>query len=200
MRVLVISEGRHELGLASDENGSSLRTFVCRIAEQNLSCDLRKISEPAFRSTHGKGPGFVKKAVRCLHRAREWGYDALIVLIDEDGDIDRHRQFSQAQEHILEPLPRAFGVAVRTYDAWFLADEKALSAVMGDTIGRQPDPEDIADPKQRLKGLLRDRDQSTALTDLYEEIAKIASIEVIEQRCPKGFGVFAARIRRHIRN
>lgn len=72
MRLLLISEGRHELGRESAGDGrSALRTLVLRIAGRPWQCDLDRITNPEFRSTHGKGPGYFKKAVRCIRVARD---------------------------------------------------------------------------------------------------------------------------------
>lgn len=69
-----------------------------------------KVSDPALRVHHAKGPGYFKKAVRCLLYAAERGYDALVLLIDRDDQIDRRRQLSDAQDHFrLAPIARAMG-------------------------------------------------------------------------------------------
>lgn len=119
-----------------------------------------------------------------------------MIVIDQDEDPHRHRQFDDAQDYAAEPLPRAVGIAVRTFDAWMLADEQAISRAIGKTIQRQPDPETIADAKQRCRQLRLEHDLDPDLTGMYEIIAQNASIDAMERRCPKGFAIFAARVRR----
>jgi hypothetical protein len=196
MRVLVISEGQHELGRGTDyDERSALKTLVVRIASMPFQCHLARISDPAFRANHGKGDRYFKKAVRCIRVAQERGYDAVAVVIDQDDDRHRHRQFNDAQDYVGEPLPRALGVAVRTFDAWMLADEQALSKAIGRTIQQQPDPEEIDDPKAHCRQLRTQHGLGAGLTQMYEDIARHALIDVIERRCPKGFAVFAERVR-----
>lgn len=196
MKVLVISEGRHELGNTSDDERSSLVAFVRRVVEGELQCDTRKVSDPAFRASHGKGERYFKRAIRCMQRAREWGYDAVVLVVDQDDEPERHRHFAQAQDYLVEPLPRAMGIAVRTYDAWMLADEQALSAALGETIQRLPDPEEIQDPKERCRDLRRQCGLHPGLAEMYETIARTAKIDTIQTRCPQGFGVFVSRLER----
>ena len=202
MKVLVISEGRHELGRAHEpDERSSLTILVRRIANQEFECEQRKISDPRYRThgnraARGKGDPLFKKALLCIRGARAEGYDAVVVLIDQDNEPARHHHFDRAQEDPSESFPRALGVAVKTYDAWMLADEQALSRALAQTIQRLPDPEAIEDPKSRCQQLRQQHRPEIGLTDLYVEVAQTASLEQIEHRCPKGFAVFAERVRR----
>jgi hypothetical protein len=82
------------------------------------------------------------------------GANALILLIDEDGRSERIREISDAQDYHQSQLARAMGVAIRMFDAWMLADEEALTEVLGYTVNTQPDPETIGHPKQVCADLL----------------------------------------------
>jgi hypothetical protein len=198
MNVLVVSEGKHELGNEfRDERSAALITLVTRAAARELECTAMRVTDPAFRS-HGagdRGPGgrLFKRAVRCLRYAMDHGFEALIFFIDQDDDPDRRQFLDRAQDYSAVAIGRAFGLAVRTFDAWMIADEQALSRVLGRTVQRQPDPEDIRDPKNHCNGLRGDNAMS--LTDLYERVALEAALATIEERCPKGFASFAARLR-----
>src|SRR5438105_859781 len=177
MRVLIVSEGKHELG-------GALKTLVVRLSGKAMECNVMKISDPALRVHHGKGPGFFKKAVRCMLHAQSNGYEAVIVVVDEDGERDRRRQFNDAQEHQLATIPRALGIAIRTFDAWMLADEQALAKALGAPVQRQPAPEQIRDPKQVCIDLWMAHDLGEGLTEMYAVVAQHAHIETIEDRCP----------------
>ena len=50
-------------------------------------------------------------------------------------------------------LPRALGLAIKSFDAWVLADEVAMSTIVGHTVDRQRDMESLRDPKLICKGI-----------------------------------------------
>ena len=188
MKVLVISEGKHELG-------GALGTIVRRVTGIAAPFDLLKVSDPAVRVHHAKGPGYFKKAVRCLLYASERGYDALVLLIDQDDQLDRRRQLSDAQDDLrLSTIPRAMGVAVITFDAWMLADEQALTNVLSQPVQRQPDPERTRDPKGTCSALRDEAGSDLSLAALYSALARAMDLAVLASRCPLGFQPFARRL------
>jgi hypothetical protein len=189
MKVLLISEGKHELE-------GSLRTLVQRIAHGLDEIEQVKVTHPALRTHGGTGHGYFKKAVRCMLYAQEQAYEAVVLVIDQDDEPERRRELSKAQDHTLATIRRALGVAIRTFDAWMLADEKALSQVLGTTIQRQPDPETIADGKSICRELLSSSERQLSQTEMYAELAEVIRLDELERRCPDGFGVFAERVRR----
>ncbi len=190
MKLLIISEGKHELS-------GALEIIVRRLTGIADPIDLLKVSDPSLRVHHAKGPGYFKKAVRCLLYADERGYDALVLLIDQDDQPERRRQLSNAQDQLrLSTIPRAMGVAVLTFDAWMLADEQALTTVLACPGQRQPDPERIRDPKGTCIALRDDSGSDLNLADLYTELAKVMDLHLLAGRCPLGFEPFAQRVRR----
>lgn len=188
MRTLLISEGAHELG-------GSLETLVRRLLNREMNCDHLNIRDEALRMHGGRGPRLFKRGVRCLYLAVERGYDAVVVSVDEDGDTSRRGQFAQAQEFDRIAIPRAFGIQVKTYDAVWLADEVALSVVLGYTVPKQPDPETIRDPKGVCARLLSRSTRSMPPSQMYLELAATIDLSVLETRCPKSFSEFADRVR-----
>lgn len=190
MKLLIISEGKHELS-------GALETIVRRLTGIVEDVDLLKVSDPALRVHPAKGPGYFKKAVRCLLYASEHGYDALVLLIDQDDQIERRQQLSEAQDHLgLSTIPRAMGVAVLTFDAWMLADEQALSTVLSNPIQRQPDPERTGNAKGNCTALRDASGSGLSLTALYAALAEVINFDVLASRCPVGFEPFAQRARR----
>jgi hypothetical protein len=141
MKVLLVSEGRHELA-------GSLETLVRRLSPHKVEVDYNKISQGGIHTHHGKGEGYYKRAVRWLLEARKRGFEAIVLVIDEDGQAERVKEIAEAQQYAGTEFPRAFGVAIRTFDAWMLADEQALTSVLGRPIQRQPAPETVKNPKQ----------------------------------------------------
>ncbi len=132
--------------------------------------------------------------------AQKRRHDAIVFVIDQDKWPERIRELDEAQEHRgITQIRRAMGVAIRTFDAWMLADEQAFSKVLGRAIQRQPDPETISDAKSVCDGFLKSAGSLMRLDKMYADIAEQAKIAVVEERCPRGFGVFAGRIREMLR-
>jgi hypothetical protein len=194
MRVLVVSEGEHEQGGALE---NLLRRLGGREAQFVFDC----VQRDDIHAHHGRGPGYIKRALRWLKEAKRREVDALILLVDQDKpEYRRSEQVRQAQEycHPKVPafnLPRAMGVAIKMFDAWMLADEKALTEVLGCTIARQRDPESIRDPKGVCARLLANGQNPMAQRDMYAEIARRVDIDILCSRCPKGFRPFAGHVR-----
>ena len=187
MRVLVVAEGRHE-------RGGALENLLKRFGQDAASFDFDRVSSREIHTFHGKGGGYFKRAVRWLLEAKKRGFDALVFLIDEDGQRERVAQIDDAQNSALSQLSRAMGVAIRTFDAWMLADEGALTGVLGYQVGRQRDPENIRDPKAVCASLLAESPASMTQTEMYARIANEVDMAILSARCPSGFAPFAARV------
>ncbi len=186
IKALLVGDGKHE-------GSGALEALVRMVIATEITFDYKKVNE--LRAYHGTGPGYYKKALGWMGIAEKRGFDALILVIDEDDKRERVRQITNAQDHGLARMPRALGVAIRTFDAWMLADEQALSEVLGSVVQRQRDPEKIKDPKNVFRSL-RDASASTApAAALYAELACRLNIKALETRCPKGFAPFAQRVR-----
>jgi hypothetical protein len=83
------------------------------------------VSRKDIHAHHGKGQGYFKKALRWILEAERRGYDALVLVIDQDNTPERVQEINKAQNDQRVTLRRALGVAIRTFDAWMLADEQA---------------------------------------------------------------------------
>jgi hypothetical protein len=188
MRVLVVSEGEHE-------QSGALENLLKRLGGQNATFDVDRVSNNRIHALHGKGDGYFKRAVRWLLEAQKRGAEALVFLIDEDGRKERVTQIRNAQVSTLSALPRALGVAIRMFDAWMLADEGALTEVLGYQVNRQPDPETIRDPKTACQDLLGKSSAGLAQREMYAQVAGRASLDILSERCPGGFAPFATNVR-----
>lgn len=130
MKVLLVAEGRHELG--DGEQPGALDTLVRRLTDRDdLKIERRKVSAPSLHLHPGTGHGYTRRAKGWLSIAAREGFDALVLVIDRDDQADRITQIDKAQSSPHTDIPRAMGVAVRSFDAWMLADEKALQVVLG---------------------------------------------------------------------
>lgn len=184
-RALVVSEGPHDA--AVDE-------LVRRLFEQGVHIEHDRVSSPDIHAYHGIGPGFFKRAVRWILEAERRGYDALILVIDRDGDKRRTAQFDEAQKYVASRLPRALGVAIESFDAWILTDEKALSEVLKIPVPKQKDPESIQQPKLVCETLISASSVNLSQRDVYRAVCRVVDLKTLERRCKKGFAPFAKRL------
>ncbi len=188
MRVLVVSEGKHE-------QAGALDNLLKKLGAERATLDFGRVSDNRIHAVHGKGRGYFKRALRWLKEAQKRGADALILLIDEDGQRERTTQISEAQNYSRLPLRRAFGVAIWSFDAWMLADEKTLTTVLGCKIDRQPDPESIRDPKRRCAQLLDRSPNRMSQSEMYARLSERLDIDILCERCQRGFKPFATNVR-----
>jgi hypothetical protein len=189
-----VSEGPSELG--DGVSPGALENLLHGLIG-DFTCKKKKVSDSReLLRLRGKGRGCFKRAVMWMRYARDNGFDGIVLVIDQDDDPKRSSDLSEAQDYALSNCRRAFGVAIRTFDAWILADDSALSTVLGTTIPRQPDPEQIKDPKSECTRLRDASGKNIDLRDLYAEVASKADLDTISERCPKGFRPFADRVRR----
>jgi hypothetical protein len=222
MKILLLSEGKHELGSNHPRSkiAAPLENIVRRLLglpipqaptddgstpsndlDDAVAFEHERLNASTFRgepvlTMKGKGFAFEKKLVTWLRMASRFHIDAVVAVIDQDGDGERIHAFHSAQENSIFGVPRAFGVAIRTFDAWMLADETSLTAILDCQIPTQPSPEEMRDPKSVCERLRDDSNSQLSQTDMYRQIAARVRIDLLESRCPKGFKPFADRVRR----
>jgi hypothetical protein len=190
MKLLLVSEGKHEL--RNQGKPGALRILVERLLGCDCEIETRKVSDPAIIREIGKGDGMFKRAVAWMRFAMKHGFDALVLVIDEDGYRDRLQQIDEAQANTVFTLPRALGLAIKSFDAWILAHEVAMSTVLGGTVNRQRDMESLRDPKTVCEDLCT---HQLSPSEFYARVAEAANLRDLESRCPRGFGPFAMRVR-----
>ena len=191
MKVLIVGEGKSELGYRCEDGALPILVKRLLPVAQTPTCEQVSSNKVKTHRPPGRGNGFEKRALAWIRYAERQGFQALVLLIDQDGCEDRHGQLDRAQADVRMGLSRALGVAVRTFDAWMLADEKALSSALGWVVQRQPKPEAIPDPKAVCEDLLKGAGKG----EKYAAVATEAEIAVLEDRCPRGFRPFAGRVR-----
>jgi hypothetical protein len=92
VRILIVSEGKHELG-GGDAPGA-LTVLVKRLTNVALNVEVRPMNDPRVRIHRGSGHGFEKRAIAWLRHAEREEFEAVVIVIDEDGDPDRAPAFS----------------------------------------------------------------------------------------------------------
>ena len=198
-RILVVAEGEHELADFS-ENGS-LIILLRRILENvSFRAECRPIKSFTRRihvrdERRAQGDRHARKLIAILDEAKKGRFDAVCILFDRDGDKSREVAATTAQETSYVALPRAVGVAVESYDAWYLADELALATELKGNVDRQSDPEDERSPKENVRRLLEAHNYSASQREFYSAIAASINLQLLINRCPAGFGVFHDRVK-----
>lgn len=187
MRVLLVSEGKHESEGAAE-------TIVRRLSDRISDIEHDRLSRSSLRALFGRRQGYFKRALRWMLEARRRGFDAVVILVDQDRHPERVKDFDDAQDNTTIPFPRAIGVAIRTFDAWMLADEQAISRTLSQPVDRQRSPEILKDPKSVCANLLAGSATYLSLSQMYSKIAEIMNLEIVSERCPQGFSPFAKRV------
>ena len=200
MRILVISEGKHELGrTGKDPVSGALIRLVERVLIPFLPLEKIQIEQRDNRSFGvvtpkdwgTGGADYQRKAMSWIRKAQNEKFDAIVIVVDQDNAPDRRKGLDAAQVDLRLSLPRAIGLAVKSFDAWMLADELAISKAIERQVQTQKTPEDHKDPKDAMRIIVADND---AMTDVYAKIADEVNIETLCTRCPKGFKPFRDRL------
>jgi len=193
VRVLLVAEGKHER--AKEDRDGALETLVRRLHRGICQCDLDRVSRNDIHAHHGKGQGYFKKALRWMLHAKELGYDAIVLVIDQDNVLKRVQEITDAQNDQRVTLRRALGVAIRTFDAWMLADERALTRVLGYAVSTQRSPEEMSDAKGVCAQLLGNSPTAMSQSECYAAVAREADLCTLERQYATGFAPCAQRVR-----
>ena len=180
------------------------------IAEDQSDVDVvRELTQKLARSNfrikrflgHGCGRIHAKSRAWAEHLQRQ-GCSLLILISDLDGQ--RLTKLSATLHAAINPCPiqqHVIVIPVREIEAWLLADHEAITRALNlrRPMKKQPNPEAIQNPKERLRDLIRERSNgriSYLNTVHNEKIAKHVHIENLK-RCPS-FACFKDFIGTHL--
>ena len=210
-RIAVFGDGPHELGrdLGKDLDATDLPPLPCLVhrivgepADVTYACRLFRDVPRA----HGRGQKYAKKALQAIRQAASEGFDGVTLVIDRDRKRDSQTVEPIRRERDSLPCavfpPCAVGQVVETFDAWMIADGKAIAAAGGNTGWSHPSPESL-DKKEGTGRHPKDRaaDLFGGGGDLggkYAIVAREVDLDVLEKRCPSGFAPFAREVRERI--
>ena len=212
LRVLLVSEGRHELadcleGYVPDEALPPLAILVRRmtgmVGTVRFCCrrgkSIRNVHRGKMSSAWGKK---VYSAVWCAANGTEGEtFDAVVVVVDRDGPKNAERLAEMQQGRNLygdSRFPCVLGVAVEAFDAWMIADAQGIAAAGGDVTKAYANPENTTRPKDAADGIFGTHG-GTGLGPKYAIVAQNANLANLEKVCPKGFAPFADEVRRRIK-
>ena len=110
--------------------------------------------------------------------------EKVIILGDADCSEERERErLQRIYEHLPEVLRRRVHICIVVHEleSWLLADENAISRVLGKNVKLVKNPESIHDAKEYLEGLFEKGGKKQHL--LAEEIAKHVNVEKLREKC-----------------
>jgi hypothetical protein len=204
MRILLLSEGESE-GRRNPDWPQALRTLVNKLLELGDDAyewlDVHEL--PRRNPLKGEGRRYVGVGLKALRYAQEKQFAAVVLVADADRKHDRIVEFAEAQEHLaVFNIPRAFGIAVETFDAWMLADHQALTRVLKKQVHPMALPETFTGgkgkpnhPKVVCQKLMAEHQWAGSPAAFYEAVSQEADLDVLADRCPKGFKPFLDRLR-----
>ncbi len=149
-----------------------------------------------------RGHGFIGELPLFCRRLREDGVDIVVAVVDTDRTRinERLRLLREAQQRCERDgtaVCMAEGLAVRSVEAWLLADEQAIAAVFDGDVGGLafPSPEKEPSPKATLNRVVRRLTGGTEVTfaPFADALAERIRLEVLRKRCPH-FDKFARNL------
>jgi len=217
MRVAFLIEGATEgavrVGIGDAEPFPTRRAVpllvarILGIGESEIQCSFPPLLRP------GAG-AILKRAAKVLKecaRPDSGNCQGAVILVDADGKgrqrlrTLRQRVGEVEQAGVAIAFCTAVGVAVEKFEAWLLADEKALSRVL-----EVPNPPGASASPETLKGkggapedakrVFAERVAQAGKRDvppdeLASRIVAQMDLDVVEKRCPKGFGPFRREVK-----
>lgn len=210
MKILIVSEGGRDIGHGYAAEGAVVvlarRVIEARLGRELHESEVDRGTLPRINSLSGAASGYERKVKLAIVEAQARGCSAVAIVVDRDGRKNKARieQLCAGRELAAsESIPLAdktvVAVAIETVEAWLIADIKAINDACRpqDPADECPNPEGIWGPKGTSK---HPKDLFLSLIDTpqgrYEAVARRIRLDVLEKRCPDGFGRFAEELRR----
>lgn len=143
-----------------------------------------------------RGHGLIASLPADARVLGELGAEILVGVVDTDNTrvMARLTALQEACDRAQpSPLCFALGVAVRSIEAWLLADEQAIRAALAEytygdqAVPRQPHPETLPDPKTHLNDLISDLTDGieSGADPFAEAIVGHTDLQILRDRCPQ---------------
>jgi len=222
LRILLIGDGRHELGsrldeplvprdlpplgilvhrlLGKPENASFVSRRFRDIGQARVTSVVRTVQD-------AKISAFARKAAQGIAKARAEGFDAVVILIDRDRRTNAETIdcLSQGRDSVTQKMPSprcAVGVAIETFDAWMIVDGAAIGDAGGDASHSFPEAEGLDGDEQSGRHPKTKAAQifgsGEGLGDKYAAVAKHVRLDLLSKLCDKGFAPFAREVQAHL--
>jgi len=140
-----------------------------------------------------RGHGFIRELPTFARQLRDDGVDVVVAVVDTDATQinERLRLLREAKQRCAElgvAVCIAEGLAVRSLEAWLLADEAAVFSVFdGDRASvKFPSPEHDPMPKSTLNRIVRTltAGREVSFASFADELAEAIRLPVLRQKCP----------------
>jgi hypothetical protein len=202
----VFGEGKtdigNEVGPQSPDKGV-VPILVHRLCDRPAQMSVKR---RAYAFLQGKG--LAQKVCFAKRQARYNGSAGAVFVMDSEGDEKdrrmRHGELTSGRDRELPDFPMAIGVAQPCIEAWLLADGRALGRALGvNTVPSVPDdaealPAPNRDRKLNPKAVLANLGVGSAAEK--EAVARAMNdLDLVCQRCPRGFAPFAEEVQQYIR-
>jgi hypothetical protein len=160
------------------------------------------LAKDSVRRPRKRGHGFISELPTFARHLQNDGVDIVVAVVDTDNTLvsTRRKLLRQAKTRCTKQgiaVCIAEGLAVRTLEAWLLADEAALFKVFdGDrTQVSFPAPEKEPAPKSTLNRIVRILTEGREVTfaPFGTELAEAISLSVLRQKC-RHFDEFARNL------
>jgi hypothetical protein len=167
------------------EHVSQFKTFAGGKRQANLEVPVRKMLL-AFQQARQQDPHSIVVAVR-----------------DEDGQPHPRLHRSQIQEELSrQDWDRmAFGLCIKSVEAWLLADARAFETCFGKGPSKAlpRKPEEDKDPKSTVRDLVnKHKELGEGTAELFGRLASCIDLATLAKACPDGFGSLREDLKRFI--
>lgn len=154
----------------------------------------------ALRGTPKPLTGLARKLWIVLELARRQSPDILVVTFQDcDGDKERLDARDAVNRELARRAIRGHIVAVcvEQVEAWLLADPLAFKRCFGrGPASNMPgQPEDIVDSKQQFHQVFLELAAMVPNASDYARVAEAVELDVLNQKCPKGYGRLRADLK-----
>lgn len=139
------------------------------------------------------------KLTQTLEEFHFLGMNMVVVFADNDRNpVNKRYQELMLKCNQMRHFPCAVGIAIQAFEAWMLADTRALNTVAGKNIKTTKNPETIKYPKDKLCQLICLSSLGLTKAELLENIVKAMNIDVVRRRC-KSFNRFLSEFNKCIK-
>ncbi|MEW6202267.1 MAG: DUF4276 family protein [bacterium] len=135
-----------------------------------------------------------RRFIKSRHDRKAYNREIILMLKDSDGN-----DLKDLRQNVIESIAKELKPSIKpdedihfmvqAIEAWFLADRELIRNEYGNDPPDQ-NPEDIAKPKDVLKGISKSRYRENSAPELLEKISR----EIVITRCP-AFQRFDNRLR-----
>ncbi len=213
--MLLVSEGVLDVGdpnASANQRRGAVRVLVQKVLEEHWGqtiedWEIETDFLPRVHRLSEKVSGFARKVHLAIVEAKVRDCSCVVIVVDQDGPnhVDRIKLLEAGRvlaENDGYVVPSVVGVAVNMVETWLLSDELAINEALAPTPqattrGHLEQLYGAKDSSSYPKRVFRTHISTSTLDQAapYDAVASRIRLDILEQRCPSGFGKFAKAIR-----